>query len=279
MRSAPGRAPSDIRGLPARGRLHREVSLALPDRSELLGLFALFRVGTTTDRCISRRYRRRMRLLEAVLPRRCAICLRPGDELCTSCFSALARLRPPLCETCGSPGPWPVRRCAECAGRRLRFARARAAIVYDERARVFVRAWKEHARRGLARIAAELVVEVVSPPRAEVLVHVPGDPERARERGAVPPRALALALGECWELATADALRRTRSFQRQRGLDLAARRRNVSGSVVAERDVPPTVCLVDDVYTSGATADACAQALRRAGAKHVEVVTLARAVR
>jgi predicted amidophosphoribosyltransferase len=220
-----------------------------------------------------------VRLLDALLPERCAICSRPGRALCTSCRDALLRLRPPVCERCGAPGPWPVRRCGECSGRRLAFARARAAIVYDERARAFVRSWKEHGRRRLAREAAWLVAEVIAPPDVDLLVHVPGDPERARQRGAVPPRALAVALSEVWGTAAADLLRRTRPLERQRGLDLAARRRNVSGSVVAVREAPSSVCVVDDVYTSGATADACAAALRRAGARRVEVVALARAVR
>lgn len=157
--------------------------------------------------------------------------------------------------------------------------RARSAIVYDDRARRFVRAWKESGRRTLASAAAALVVEAVPPPGADVVVHVPGDPERARERGSVPPRALAEALGRAWGIPRADLLRRTRSYPPQRGLDLASRRRNLRGSVVAVGDAPPAVCVVDDVYTSGATADTCARALRYVGARRVEVVTLARAVR
>jgi predicted amidophosphoribosyltransferase len=218
-------------------------------------------------------------VLQLLLPERCAVCMRPGPALCEPCRGALVRLGPPVCARCGSPGAWPVRRCAECAGRRLAFARARAALVYDERARALVRSWKEHGRRGLAALAAELVDEVVAGPDVEILTHVPGDPERALERGDVPPRALAAALGELWELPTADVLRRPRSRERQRGLSLADRRRNVRGGIVATGPVPRRVCLVDDVYTSGATVDAGASALRRAGAHHVEVVTLARAVR
>lgn len=218
-------------------------------------------------------------MLELLFPERCAVCSRPGDALCGGCRSALVRLTPPLCERCGSPGPWPVRRCAECAGRRLAFARARAAIVYDERARTLVREWKEHGRRRLAEQAAALVVEVVPPPAAEALVYVPGDPERAWERGDVAPRGLAGALSRLWGPPTLELLRRVRPLRRQRGLALAERRRNVRGAVTATASVPRVVCLVDDVYTSGATADACASALRRAGARRVEVVTLARAVR
>jgi predicted amidophosphoribosyltransferase len=184
-----------------------------------------------------------------------------------------------VCERCGSPGPWPVRRCAECSGRRLAFARARSGLVYDARTRSFVREWKERGRRGLASEAAELVDEIVEPPDTEALTYVPGDPERAWERGHVPPRALAIALARVWNMPALDLLTRTRALRRQRGLALADRRRNVRGSMLATGEAPRTVCLVDDVYTSGATADTCAAALRRAGARRVEVVTLARAVR
>jgi predicted amidophosphoribosyltransferase len=151
--------------------------------------------------------------------------------------------------------------------------------VYDERARTFVRAWKERGRRRLAGEAAGLVLEILPRPDVDVVVHVPGDPERARARGSVPPLALTQALADAWGLSPADPLRRAGGLRRQQGLGLSERRRNVRGSVVAVGEVPPVVCLVDDVYTSGATADACAIALRRAGARRVEVVTFARAVR
>lgn len=139
--------------------------------------------------------------------------------------------------------------------------------------------WKEHGRRSLAAEAASLTVEVVPRPDAELLVHVPADPDRARSRGRVAPRAFAEELSTLWAIPAGAPLRRVGSVRRQRGLGLAERRRNVRGSVVAGTEVPRRVCLVDDIYTSGATADACASALRKAGARRVEVVTLARAVR
>ncbi len=207
------------------------------------------------------------------------MCSIPGAPLCGACNATLVRLVPPVCERCGSPGPWPVRRCAECSGRRLAFARARSAIVYDASARTLVRVWKEHGRRRLAAEAAGLVAEVVARPKVDVLTFVPGDPERALERGRIAPAALAASLSVAWAIPAGDLLRRTRSLERQRGLGLAERRRNVRGSVVAEGEVPRKVCVIDDVYTSGATLNECASALRRAGARHVEVISLARAVR
>ena len=123
------------------------------------------------------------------------------------------------------------------------------------------------------------MTEVVPPPAVDLLVPVPSDPERLHERGRSAPRSLARALGRAWALPQEDVLGRVRSLPRQRGLGLAERRLNVRDSVGARSAVPTRVCLVDDVYTSGATADACAAALRRAGARQVEVVALARAVR
>ena len=94
--------------------------------------------------------------LGLLLPERCAVCGVPGEALCAPCRDAAVRMRPPVCDRCGSPGPGPVRRCAECSGRRLAFARARSALVYDASARALVREWKEHGRRGLADEAAAL---------------------------------------------------------------------------------------------------------------------------
>jgi len=151
--------------------------------------------------------------------------------------------------------------------------------VYEAGARALVRAWKERGRRRLAHDAAALVANVVQRPAVDSLVPVPGDPERAWQRGDVPARGLASELGQIWALPVIDVLERRRALPRQRGLSLDERRRNVRGSVSARSEVALRLCVVDDVYTSGATVDACASACRRAGARHVEVITFARAVR
>src|SRR5580765_2108812 len=112
-------------------------------------------------------------MLDLLLPQRCLACGRSGAVICATCLEALPRLEPPLCERCGAPTAWPVRRCAECSGRRVAFASARAAVAYDDRVRRVVAGWKEHGLRRLATTAADIVVAAVPPPGVEALTFVP----------------------------------------------------------------------------------------------------------
>jgi predicted amidophosphoribosyltransferase len=218
-------------------------------------------------------------VLQLLFPQRCIGCARSGAQLCEACRRALPRLGWPCCERCGAPGAWPVRRCVECAGRRLAFSSARAAVAYDERVRRFVGAWKEHGLRRLAAVAADLVVEIVAPPDVDALTFVPGERDRTLRRGDHPAQRLARELADRWELPVAAFLHRARAAPAQRGSSLAERRRNVRGTFAPAADAPRRVALVDDVYTSGATAHAAAAALRKAGGRQVEVVTFARTLR
>lgn len=184
-----------------------------------------------------------------------------------------------MCERCGAPTAWPVRRCRECAGRRISFATARAAVRYEREARLLVAAWKERALRGLAAVAAASLVDAVARPAADALAFVPPDPDRGLRRGHHPAAGLADRLGSIWEIPVLPLLERPRAGKAQRELGLADRRRNVVGVFAACRSPPARVVLVDDVYTTGATASEAARCLLRAGAKRVDVLTFARTVR
>ena len=218
-------------------------------------------------------------LLELVLPTHCVVCGVHGMPLCDACRVSLQAVGSVLCARCGAPTAWPVSACRECSGRRLAFTTARAGVRYTGSARTFVRAWKEHGLRRLAPLAADLVTAQVPRPAVDVITYVPGDGRRSRERGHHPARELALELGERWQLPVGELLRRTRPVARQTGLSRADRSRNVRGAFAARGTVPASIALVDDVYTTGATVDAAAGALRRTGAAVVHVVTYARAVR
>ncbi len=216
-------------------------------------------------------------MLELLLPQRCVVCQRGGSQVCAACREELPRLEPPLCARCGAPTAWPVERCRECAGRRLGFASARAAVGYDEAARRFVHAWKERGLRRLAAEAAQLVVERLPPPTVDALTFVPADRGRRLERGHNPAERLALELAELWGLPCRPLLERTRGG-RQRGSS-AAERRSVRGAFRAQGRAPRSVAVIDDVYTTGATAAAAASALRAAGSRRVEAIAFARALR
>ncbi|MFL5941849.1 MAG: ComF family protein [Gaiellaceae bacterium] len=216
-------------------------------------------------------------MLDLLLPPRCVVCGCGGRQLCVRCREELPRIEPPLCARCGAPTAWPVERCRECAGRRLGFASARAAVGYDAAARRVVHAWKERGLRRLAAEAAQLVAERLPPAEVDALTFVPADRARRLERGHNPAERLALELATLWELPCLPLLERTRGG-RQRGSS-AAERRTVRGAFRPSGAAPRRVAVVDDVYTTGATAAAAATALRAAGARRVEAVAFARALR
>jgi predicted amidophosphoribosyltransferase len=153
-------------------------------------------------------------------------------------------------------------------------------VAYSGAARPLVRGWKERGLRPFGALAAGLVAEVVPRPPADVITYIPPDGDRSAKRGHHPPRRLARELGALWGLEAVPLLGRERPVTRQTGLSRVERRRNVRGAF-AGIPVPGvrSVILVDDVYTTGATADAGARALRAAGVRIVQVVTFARTLR
>jgi predicted amidophosphoribosyltransferase len=218
-------------------------------------------------------------LLDLLLPDRCASCGSGPGPLCPLCRERLVPLVPPLCGRCGAPVAYPVARCRECAGRRLAFVRARAAVAYAGPVIPLVAAWKERGRRALGGLAATIVAETIPLPGVAALTYVPAVHERELWRGQNPAAALASALAGLWSLPVVTALERGPASPPQRGLGRAERRRNVAGSFRCVRAPPARICLVDDVFTTGATVGAAAAELRRGGARSVEVVTFARALR
>ena len=151
---------------------------------------------------------------------------------------------------------------------------ARSALWLDGPVLAMVSRWKR-GEIAPARLAAAFVVHELPRPGVDALAVVPAVRARSSLRGADPPAELAAELGRWWDLPVLPLVHRTRGVRPQRGLDASARRRNVRDAFAA-RAGPRSVALVDDVYTTGATVDECARALRRAGAEQVHVVTLAR---
>jgi predicted amidophosphoribosyltransferase len=216
-------------------------------------------------------------LLALAAPPLCLACrspLRQADELlCADCLRALPWLRGRRCARCSLPRHRP----AGCPAARAAFTAAWAPMAYDGPARALVQALKFRAALpAVGVMAAQMAATMPRDLRAGTIVPVPPQRSRRRARGFDPAGSLARAFAARAELPLAQVLVRTDRAPRQSGSGRSARR--AAGRIV----VTPTgtlsgaALLVDDVHTTGATLDACARALRRAGAAPVVAVTYAR---
>lgn len=227
--------------------------------------------------------------IDLVYPPVCWVCGRDSQQpLCTSCIGAIEVIAPPFCERCGKPVVEAGPDCRDCRGRRLYLRRARALGVYDGTLKQAVHALKfEHGRRvayPLAQLA--LATQPAETWRVDVVTFVPMHPTKRRERGYNQAELLARALARRIEKPVWPILKVARRTKDQSQLDLAARRQNVRDAfrvrALDERSAARLrgrrILLVDDVFTSGATANECARALKRAGAGEVDVFAAARTV-
>lgn len=203
-------------------------------------------------------------------------------------WATLHFLGPPWCAACGFPFGTPADEdalCGACAAERPVFAAARAPLAYDDAARQLVLDLKRGGRRDGLRVFAAWMAEAgrASLAETEVIVPAPLHWTRLLERRFNQSAWLAQALARrTGKRLVVDALVRRHRRKSQHGLTASQRRRNVEGVYRAARPAAVRdriVLLVDDVFTTGATAEACARALLRARARKVHVLTLARVVR
>ncbi len=193
----------------------------------------------------------------------------------------------PVCDGCGAPFAYdlgPGALCPACLARPRGLDRARAACVYDEHSRDLILKLKHADRtdlaplfaRWLSRAATELLAET------DALCPVPLHPRRLLARRYNQAAEIARPLARLVRVAyRPDALVRTRSTLTQGGKSGRGRRLNVQGAfLVPERARAQVagrrILLIDDVLTTGATAEACAKALKAAGAAHVALAVVAR---
>ena len=232
-------------------------------------------------------------LLDALLPRACDACEQPlaaghPSALCAACRATMTPLAGACCIRCGVPLASPaLAPCAACIRLPPRFHSARAAALYLSAASglnplaVAIHRLKYARRRPLARPLGMLLAERFPFPDDVLLVPVPLHITRLRSRGFNQAALLAAELGRCRALRVVPrALVRTRPTGTQAALAAAARRDNLRGAFTAPlptRIADRHVVVIDDVLTTGATADACADALLAGGARRVDVYTVARA--
>jgi ComF family protein len=231
-------------------------------------------------------------VVDFALPPRCPGCgeiVPEPHRFCLACWRSLAFLGEPCCALCGLPfehGGGGEALCGRCLAEPPRFDRLRAAVGYGETARKVALKLKYGGRPGLAGTLARFMARQLERGGAEaVLVPVPLHRWRIWKRGYNQSALIASALSRLSAVPTElDALRRVRATPVLRGLNRRERALAVRGAFRVTAAGKAALAgrraiLVDDVFTSGATANACARALKRAGAAGVEVLCWARVVR
>jgi ComF family protein len=230
--------------------------------------------------------------LDFLLPPHCPTC----DEqvplqgtFCPTCFAKLNFITSPLCASCGLPFGSAAQGglaglCLTCTAHPPQWHEARAALVYDDAARALILPFKNADRQELARVLAAQMARAGRTllARAEILVPVPLHRWRLFQRGFNQAALLAHALAKGAGLPVSlDALRRTRRTPSLGPLSATERARTLQGALAVRpsrtaRLQGRRVLLIDDVMTSGATANACAEILKHAGCAAVDVLVAAR---
>ncbi len=229
-------------------------------------------------------------LLDTVLPPTCLACDTPVEkegQFCVGCFKAANFVAGPVCRCCGVPLTHSLaggagQKCAPCVQAAPVFTQARAALRYDATAKKLILPLKyaDHteAAKGLAELMrrpGEALLQA-----ANLLVPVPLHITRLRARRFNQAALLAIQLAKLTGRPLGvDTLIRARATAPLEGMDVQARRAEMLGAIELRpgADVrDKRVLLVDDVMTSGATANECARVLLAAGARRVDVLTAAR---
>ena len=220
-------------------------------------------------------------LADIAFPPHCPSCRQPvtaDGNFCSACYGKLRMISAPLCDRCGIPFVVMIEagaHCPECLDTPPHFDKARAVMVYDAVSAPLISALKFHDQwAGVARHAA-----MMAGAGSALLAGADCLVRRKFNQSAVLAFAIAARSGVA---CVPELLVRMRATVPQMELDRATRLRNVKKAFAvpdAARVQGKIVVLVDDVITTGSTVDACARVLKKAGAKEVRVLALARTVK
>ncbi len=229
-----------------------------------------------------------------IFPQSCVLCgclvwRKRTVPLCRSCEAKLRPLQGRLCVSCGDllPGLMTLSfgLCLRCRHHPPDFDQACAWGAYGKELRQLIWHFKYAGHPRLSDPLAELMFSASAQrkwPRPDGLIPVPRHPRRVRRRGFDPAYLLARDLASRLEVPLLSVASRIRRTVPQFGLDEEARRRNLESAFWIDRKphlADSSVWIVDDILTTGTTAGELTRALRRAGARTVNVLVIARAVK
>lgn len=215
---------------------------------------------------------------------RCPLCQAPADGICPPCRQSLP-LNRHACPRCALPMATDIPDdlcCRDCQSRPPAFHQALAPLLYRPPVDDLVAGLKYHHRLALSRVLADLFAEAATGRESlpQILLPVPMHPSKLRRRGFNQALELARHLGKRLDIAcSAGKLCRTIDGTHQRGLSRRRRLKNLRGVFGVSGTLPRHVALVDDVITTGATAEELSQMLRNAGVEVIEIWAIARTPR
>lgn len=220
-------------------------------------------------------------LLDALFPRRCPVCgdivMPRGNLICPACQGKLSFVKPPVCKKCGKEiESEAAEYCYDCGRHRRTYEYGAALINYNEISGRSMAAVKYKNRREYldyyAREAAKRLGGVLEEMAADCLIPVPVHPARYRLRGYNQALVLADKLGKEMGIPVCPGiLKRNKNTEPQKELGSKGRLKNLEKAFTVGR-IPEgmdRVILVDDIYTTGSTIEACTRALKAAGIKKV----------
>jgi len=224
-------------------------------------------------------------VLNLLFPPKCCICGHYCEELlCKTCQGTLPLVEGPICTRCGKPCHYQVKSCRECRGRRLYFHSARSLGFYEGSLKEAIHNFKYKNGRRLANIFADLARNNAFCDSMfwdiDLITYVPSTTAKEIRRGYNQAELFGREVAKRIEKPSIKTLCRVKQTEDQNKLKLEERRKNVKD---AFKSLPQLnlknrrILLVDDVYTTGSTINECAKALKRAEAKQVNVLTVARA--
>jgi competence protein ComFC len=225
--------------------------------------------------------------IDLIFPPRCVICKNKSSRIiCENCLGKAVYLKPPFCGICGKPWDkyFEGSLCEDCAREGAPFTLARSVALYDGMLKEAIHKFKFDGKRKLAPYLGKFLVAYlqygdIPIKEIDLVIPVPLSGKRGRQRGYNQSKLLAEEISGQYALTLdSGSLKKIKDVTPQFELSRKERLQNIRGAFRSSPIAGKNILLVDDIYTTGATAREAVSALKTAGAKNVYVLTLARAV-
>jgi len=217
----------------------------------------------------------------------CLVCGRECRDtnllICDNCKNILIPITSHVCEKCGNPIPENSYICDECKNTEWFFDKARAAYIFDDYSKKIVYNLKYYGKKFAAKhISQKLIVPLGSFESPQLFIPIPLHEKRLKERGFNQSELIANALSELTTIPICTtAIKRAIETETQTGKNKEERKANIVGAFkVTDKSkiINKNIVLIDDVFTTGATANECARVLKKSGAAKVYVLTVLKTV-